>query len=85
MSSLKIKPIADPPELTRLSVKIPTPTASLLNAYMEAFKEMYGKPANGGFIVNEILLSFFDSDKRFQEYLKRNPPQKGDDANATMD
>ena len=69
--SLKIKPVADPPELTRLSVKIPIPTANLLNTYMDVFQETYGKSVNCGFIVNEILLSFFDSDKKFQEFLKK--------------
>lgn len=58
--------------MTRLSFKIPTPTVDMLNAYLKAYEVTYKKPANGGFIVNEILLSFFNSDKNFQEFLRKN-------------
>lgn len=71
--NLKIKPAAEPPPLTRLSVRIPTPTASMLSAYLKAYEQAYDKKTDGGFIVNEILLSFFSTDREFQEFLKKNP------------
>ena len=71
--SLKIKPAAEPPPMTRLSVRIPTPTASMLSAYLKAYEQAYNKKTDGGFIVNEILLSFFGTDREFQEFLKKNP------------
>lgn len=71
--SLRIKPPVEPPPMTRLSVKIPEPTASLLSSYQKAYEQSYRKPADGGFIINEILLSFFSADKEFQEFLKKNP------------
>jgi hypothetical protein len=71
--SLKIKPAADPPPMTRLSVRIPAPTAAMLSAYQKAYEQTYHKPIDGGFIVNEILQSFFNADKEFQEFLKKNP------------
>jgi len=71
--SLKIKPAAEPPPMTRLSVRIPAPTASMLSAYLKAYEQTYNKSTDGGFIVNEILLSFFNSDKEFQDLLKKNP------------
>lgn len=71
--SLKIKPAPEPPPMTRLSVKIPAPTATMLAAYLKAYEQTYYKPTDGGFIVNEILLSFFNSDKEFQDLLKKNP------------
>lgn len=71
--SLKIKPAADPPPMTRLSVRIPAPTASMLSAYQKAYEQTYHKPIDGGFIVNEILQSFFSADKEFQDFLKKNP------------
>ena len=71
--NLKIKPAAEPPPLTRLSVRIPTPTASMLSAYLKAYEQAYNKKTDGGFIVNEILLSFFSTDREFQEFLKKNP------------
>jgi len=71
--SLRIKPPTEPPPMTRLSVKIPEPTASLLSAYQKAYEQAYNKPTDGGFIVNEILLSFFSTDREFQEFLKKNP------------
>lgn len=71
--SLRIKPPIDPPLMTRLSVKIPHPTAALLSAYQKAYEQSYRKPADGGFIINEILISFFSADKEFQEFLRKNP------------
>ena len=71
--NLKVKPAAEPPPMTRLSVRIPNPTASMLSAYLQAYEQAYNKPTDGGFIVNEILLSFFSADKEFQEFLKKNP------------
>lgn len=71
--NLKVKPAAEPPPMTRLSVRIPSPTASMLSAYLQAYEQAYNKPTDGGFIVNEILLSFFSGDKEFQEFLKKNP------------
>ncbi len=71
--SLRIKPPTEPPPMTRLSVKIPEPTASLLSAYQKAYEHSYQKPADGGFLINEILLSFFNADREFQEFLKKNP------------
>lgn len=71
--SLRIKPPADPPPMTRLSVRIPEPTATLLSAYQKAYEQIYSKPTEGGFIVNEILLAFFNADREFQEYLKKHP------------
>lgn len=74
--SLRIKPPTDPPPMTRLSVRIPEPTAVLLTAYQKAYEQTYSKPIDGGFIVNEILISFFNADREFQEYLKKNPEGK---------
>jgi len=71
--SLKIKPAPDPPPMTRLSVRIPAPTASMLSAYQKAYEQTYHKPIDGGFIVNEILQSFFSADKEFQDFLKKHP------------
>lgn len=71
--TLKIKPPADPPPMTRLSVRIPEPTAAMLTAYQKAYEQIYNKPTDGGFIVNEILLAFFTADREFQEYLKKHP------------
>lgn len=71
--NLKVKPAAEPPPMTRLSVRIPSPTASMLSAYLKAYEQAYKKPTDGGFIVNEILLSFFSADREFQEFLKKNP------------
>ncbi|MDD2462783.1 MAG: DUF2274 domain-containing protein [Desulfobulbus sp.] len=71
--SLKIKPAPEPPPMTRLSVKIPVPTATMLAAYVKAYEQSYNKPTDGGFIVNEILLTFFNSDREFQDLLKKNP------------
>lgn len=59
--------------MTRLSVRIPEPTAALLTAYQKAYEQVYKKSTEGGFIVNEILLAFFTADREFQEYLKKNP------------
>lgn len=59
--------------MTRLSVKIPEPTAALLSAYQKAYEQSYRKPADGGFLINEILLSFFNTDREFQEFLKKHP------------
>jgi len=71
--SLKIKPAPDPPPMIRLSVRIPAPTASMLSAYQKAYEQTYHKPIDGGFIVNEILQSFFSADKEFQDFLKKHP------------
>ena len=71
--SLRIKPPAEPPPMTRLSIRIPEPTAALLTAYQKAYEQIYKKSTEGGFIVNEILLAFFTADREFQEYLKKNP------------
>jgi hypothetical protein len=71
--SLRIKPPAEPPPMTRLSVRIPEPTAALITAYQKAYEQIYSKSTEGGFIVNEILLAFFTADREFQEYLKKNP------------
>lgn len=71
--SLRIKPPSEPPPMTRLSVRIPAPTASMLSAYQKAYEQFYNKPIDGGFIVNEILLAFFIADKEFQDFLKKHP------------
>lgn len=71
--SLRIKPPTEPPPTTRLSVQIPEPTAALLSAYQKAYEQSYRKPADGGFRKNEILLSFFNTDRDFQEFLKKHP------------
>jgi len=74
--SLRIKPPADPLPMTRLSVRIPEPTAAMLTAYQKAYEQIYNKPTDGGFIVNEILLAFFNADREFQEFLRKNPEGK---------
>lgn len=69
---LKIKPEVTPPEIVKFNTKLPKTTLDMLSSYLTAYEKSYGKKTTESFVVNEILLSFFSADKKFQAYLKEN-------------
>ena len=71
--SLKIKP-AKTETTSKVTFKLPESTVELLNKYREACKAEYGTEPNLDYIANEIFMSFFNSDKKFQQFIKA---QKG--------
>ena len=72
---LKVKP-PKAEAMSKISFKLPESTVDLLKKYQEACLKDYGTETSSDYIVNEILISFFTSDKKFQQFLKENKAQK---------
>ena len=76
-STLKIKPAEVPPKKASISFKLPEPTLVTLDAYLLAYEKAYGVKADPNFIVNEILVGFFASDREFLSFVKNRNGEAG--------
>jgi hypothetical protein len=81
---LKIKPAEVPPEKAKISFKLPQPTIETLAAYLAAFKKIYGVEPDRDFVVDQILTSFFASDKEFAAFVKNGAEFPGKKVPATV-
>ena len=69
---LKVRPAEIPPKKSAISFKLPEPTISILRIYMRAYGAIYGIEPDRDFIIDQILLNFFNSDREFMAYVKEN-------------
>jgi hypothetical protein len=74
---LKIKPAEVPPEKAKISFKLPQPTIDTLEAYLAAFKAVYGVEPDRDFVIDQILVGFFASDKEFAAFVKNGTEHTG--------
>ena len=70
-AELRIKPLPPPPELRKVSFRLPSPTFSKLDTYLDAYTAIYGVEPDRNCIANEILTTFFDSDKLLAAYRRK--------------
>ena len=68
---LRVKPFLPPPEKQKISFRLPAPTVSTFNSYLEAYAEIYGVSADPDFVAEQIFTTFFESDRAFAAYLKK--------------
>ena len=71
---LAIKPAPAVPELQKMNFRLPAPTVAAFEIYLRAYAETYGTNPDPDFVVNQIFLAFFASEKEFTAYLRENRP-----------
>lgn len=76
-SELKVKPPPPPTGKQKMNFHLPGPTAGKFNLYLAAYQELYGTEPDPNFILDQILTSFFESDKAFLAYQKKTHAQLG--------
>lgn len=67
---MKLKKIAKPEAVERLTVSITESTMTLLEGYMHYYAEKYGTPVERSRLVEEILKEFITTDKAFMQWFK---------------
>lgn len=70
-AGLRIKPLHPPPELQKISFRLPAPTVTELESYLAAYTAIYGVEPDRNFIADQTFTSFFESDKAFAAYRKK--------------
>jgi len=68
---MKLKRIERLPS-TKLSGSIPGDVSDALNSYTEYYRTMHGDPIRPWSLVVQILRTFFDDDRAFQTWRRRN-------------
>jgi len=74
---LKIRPAVVPPEKAKISFRLPRPTIETLESYLIAFQETYGVEPDRDFVVDQILIGFFASDREFADFRKNGCDRPG--------
>jgi hypothetical protein len=67
---MKLKKIAKPEAVERLTVSVTESTLALLEGYMRYYTEQYGTPVERSRLVEELLKEFMTTDKAFMQWLK---------------
>lgn len=70
-AELRIKPLPPPPELQKISFRLPAPTVTELDTYLAAYAAIYGVEPDRNFVADQIFTCFFESDKAFAAYRKK--------------
>lgn len=69
---LRVKPLQVPPQKRKIFFSLPVPTLQCFQCYLEAYAQIYGKEADPSFVANQIFTMFFESDKAFNTFRKKN-------------
>lgn len=70
IEQLRIKPYIPPPNKRKISFRLPEPTLAAFEAYLTAYREIYGEEPNPDFVADQIFTAFFESDRTFLAYRK---------------
>ena len=69
----EIRPVLPPPEIRKMTFKLPVPTINDFETYLIAFFEIYGVEADRDLVDSQIFSAFFESDRGFLAYRKSLP------------
>lgn len=70
-TKLRIKPLPPPPERQKITFKLPVPVLTTFQTYLAAYKDIYGEDPSPDFVAEQIFSSFFESDRAFIAYVKK--------------